>query len=208
VVLALGAIVTSWFAIRAFGKQTEEVTDQARMLKVQSDQLSVLRDQQADQRKINEEQTRVLALQAEELKASLSQRKDEAEAKRQAQASKVVCWFAPRPGGIVVEESGPVGWGAIIRNSSDLPVFDVRTFFHYIAEKWPGGDWEPVLRGGPVEKIRVIPPKDDRFVFIPEQVRNMMDQVDASIYVVSIEFTDAAGNRWERDPRGALVSRP
>jgi hypothetical protein len=47
----------------------------------------------------------------------------------------------------------------------------------------------------------------DRFVEIPEQVRDMIDQVDDSIYVVSVEFTDAAGNRWERDPRGALVPR-
>jgi len=37
---------------------------------------------------------------------------------------------------------------------------------------------------------------------IPEQVRNMFDQVNDSINGVGIEFTDAAGTRWERDPRG------
>ena len=34
-----------------------------------------------------------------------------------------------------------------------------------------------------------------------------MNQVDNTVYVVSISFTDAAGNRWERDPRGALIPR-
>ncbi len=79
--------------------------------------------------------------------------------------------------------------------------------FHYIQEKWTAGDWEPVFRGSPPEKIRVIPPQSDRFYEIPEQIRTMMDQVDDTLYVVSIEFTDAAGNRWERDPRGALIPR-
>jgi hypothetical protein len=58
-----------------------------------------------------------------------------------------------------------------------------------------------------VEKIRVLPPRTDRFIEIPEQVRNQMSEVSDSVYAVSIEFTDAAGNRWERDPRGALVAR-
>jgi hypothetical protein len=52
-----------------------------------------------------------------------------------------------------------------------------------------------------------IPARADRFYEIPEQVRNMIDQVDDSIYVAGVEFTDAAGNRWERDPRGTLVPR-
>ena len=34
-----------------------------------------------------------------------------------------------------------------------------------------------------------------------------MSEVSDSVYAVSIEFTDASGNRWERDPRGALVPR-
>ena len=53
--------------------------------------------------------------------------------------------------------------------------------------------------GSPVEKIRVIPPQSDRFYEIPEPVRNMINEVSDSIYVVSIGFTDAAGNHWERD---------
>ena len=99
----------------------------------------------------------------------------------------------------------PGSWGARIRNASDLPIFDVQAFFHHIHETRSGGDWEPVMRGATEEKIRVFPPQTDRFVEIPEQVRTMMDLIDQSVYVVSIEFTDAAGKRWERDPRGALI---
>jgi hypothetical protein len=57
----------------------------------------------------------------------------------------------------------------------------------------------PVLRGFPREDPG-RPPKFDPFYEIPELVRNMIDHVSDSIYVVSIEFTDAVGNRWERDP--------
>jgi len=62
-VLAVFAIVTAVYAVRAFRKQSQEISDQASMLKVQSDQLE-------EQRKINVEQTKVLELQAAELRES------------------------------------------------------------------------------------------------------------------------------------------
>lgn len=61
--------------------------------------------------------------------------------------------------------------------------------------------------GGPVERIRVLPPQSDRFVAIPRNVLSQMNDINDSTCVVSIEFTDAAGNHWERDPRGALNAR-
>jgi hypothetical protein len=94
-------------------------------------------------------------------------------------------------------------WGAVIRNASHLPVFQIRVFFHYVQEQ-PGGDWTASNRGGPVERIRVIPPGADRFVDIPDQISDMVEQCDDQVYVTSIEFTDASGGRWERDPRGGL----
>ena len=59
-VLAVFAIVTTVFAVRAFRKQSQEVRDQASLLKVQSDQLG-------EQRTIN-------ALQAKDLQESLKER--------------------------------------------------------------------------------------------------------------------------------------
>jgi hypothetical protein len=67
-VLAVFAIVTAIDAIRAFRKQSKEVSEQAKMLKVQSEQLD-------EQRKINERQTGVLALQEADLRESLAGRR-------------------------------------------------------------------------------------------------------------------------------------
>jgi hypothetical protein len=201
-VLAVLAGVTARYARNAFREQSKEVRDQAKMLEVQSHQLEVYRKQVDDQHQINVTHGEVLELQVKEIRASLEQRARDAEEQRRRQASQVAAWFTSKwfePGSFNV-------WGANIRNSSDLPILDVRVAFHYIQEK-PGGEWEPVLRGSPVEKIRVIPPQSDRFYEIPEPVRNMINEVSDSLYVVSIEFTDAAGNHWERDPRGALIPR-
>jgi hypothetical protein len=63
------------------------------------------------------------------------------------------------------------------------------------------------MLGGPLERIRILQPQEERFIQIPENVSGQMTDISDSNYVVSIEFTDAAGNRWERDPRGALVLR-
>lgn len=67
VLLAVFAVVTAWYARKAFLKQSQEVADQARMLKIQSEQL-------AEQRKVNAEQIRVLGLQAEELRQATAER--------------------------------------------------------------------------------------------------------------------------------------
>jgi hypothetical protein len=214
-VLAVFAIVTGIYAIRAFRKQSQEVSaieqqvkdqreltrQQGEILRVQSDHLELQRQQLDEQHQAHEREAVVFGLQTKEISASLEQRERDADEQRKSQAAMVAAWFTSQQ-----TPAGPV-WGACIRNASDLPILDVRVSFHYIQEKWPGGDWAPVLRASPPEKIRVVPPESDRFYEIPEQVRNMIDQVNDSIYVVSIEFTDAAGNRWERDPRGALVAR-
>jgi hypothetical protein len=201
--LAAFAIVTAWYARRAFRKQSDAVNDgrkminqQEDMLRVQSDRLDVYRGQVEEQHHINATHSEVLELQVHEIHASLEQRERAAEEERRAQAAKVSAWFGGDGSGL---------WGARIRNASDLPIVDVRVFFYYIAEKTPGGAWEPILRGAPTERIRVIPPQADRFFVIPEQVTSMMDQIGDDIYAVGIRFTDAAGNSWERDPRGALV---
>jgi hypothetical protein len=66
------------------------------------------------------------------------------------------------------------------------------------------GTWASANRGGPAERVRVIAPEHQDFVEMPEQIRNMTAEVNHQVYVVSIEFTDAAGRRWLRDPHGGL----
>jgi hypothetical protein len=131
---------------------------------------------------VQAKQVEVLELQASDLRESLGQRQRDADERHRNQAATVTAWF-------------------------DLPILDVRTFFHYVTEKWEHGDWDTRELGGPVERIRVMPPQADRFVEVPGNVGSQMSDISDSNYVVSIEFTDAAGNRWARDPHGALIPR-
>lgn len=222
VVLAAFAIVTAWYARRAFLKQSQEVAaierqvadgqevsrQQAELLKIQSGQLELQRDQLEDQRKASAAQAEVLKLQAAELRESLEERQRQAEDRQRAQAAGVTAWFAldrnptnnPNP-----------QWRALIRNASPSPVFDVRVFFHWIQRQREGG-WVLTDVGGPPpnQTIPVVAPTTDRYVDMPDNVRAMFggaDPINDINCVVSIEFTDAAGNRWVRDPRGALNPR-
>jgi hypothetical protein len=203
-VLAVFAIITAWYARRAFLKQSQEVRDQAEMLRVQAERLETYRKQVDEQHKINATYGEVLELQAREIRASLEERKHAAEEERRSQAAKVTAWLAP---------SDAVGaWEARIRNASDLPIFDVRTFFHKLHKVDPvpgGGNWVSVgqVEVPPDQIICVFRPKSDRTVAAPEKVQEMFGEVNDRRCVVSIEFTDANGSHWERDPRGALVSR-
>jgi hypothetical protein len=210
-VLAVGSGFTAWYARRAFKKQSETVADgremlqkQNDMLEVQSDRLEVYRTQVADQHKINERYSEVLGLQAREIQASLDQRKQAAEEERRSQAAKVTTWLARS------DDDG--AWEARIRNASDLPIFDVRTFFHKIHKVNPtpgGGNWVPAGQEAtpPDETICVFPPQADRVVAVPENARKMFGEPTDRTYVASIEFTDAAGHHWERDARGTLTPR-
>jgi hypothetical protein len=218
--LAVFAVFTAWYARKAFREQSREVAaieqqvkdeqevtrQQAELLKVQSGQLELQRQQLEDQRAASARQAEVLELQAAELRESLEERKRDADDKRRGQAAGVVAWVDKSP-----DSAGMfVAWGATIRNASDLPIFDVRVFFHLI-HRQDGGGWAPVSIGGPPpdETIPVLPPTTERFVLIPEKVAGMSGDIPISdaTCVASLEFTDTAGNRWERDPHGALNPR-
>ena len=73
--LGIGAVFTAIYAVRAFGKQSQEVSDQQQLtkqqfelLKVQSAQLDLQKQQLDDQRRTNAKLADVLALQAQQLR--------------------------------------------------------------------------------------------------------------------------------------------
>jgi hypothetical protein len=198
-VLAVGAIVTAVFAILAFRTQSDELVTLQKQSKDSAEQLDLQRAQIEDQQALNQEQIKVLGLQALELAESLTERKTEAENARRTQAAKVTAWFGYRD-----REDRTSDPGAVIRNGSDLPILDVRVFFHWVNER-SDGTWTSANRGGPVERVRVIAPEHQVFVQMPEQIRTMTAEVNEQVYVVSLEFTDAAGQRWVRDPHAGLV---
>jgi hypothetical protein len=195
VVLAVFAIVAGVLAGLALKKQSKDVGDQGEMLDLQRRQLEAQREDSARQAK-------VLDLQAADLHKSLEERERVERERHESQAAGVAAWFAWAP----CRESITLAsdWGATIRNASSLPVFDVRIFFYRIEEPIRGLGWTPVACGSATSSVMVLPPMGERHVLLPKDVRSQAVECNDSVYTVSIWFTDAAGNRWERDPRGAL----
>ena len=148
IVLAAFAIVTAWYARRAFLKQSKEVSDQAEMLDLQRRQL-------AEQEKTSAKQAEVLGLQAKELRG-LSRN---ASGKPRNGAEGRHPWSPRGSVGPVTDVIVPGNaWGATVRNASDLPVFDVRAAFHRVTEPVRGLGWTPVPAGTSLKSIRVLPP--------------------------------------------------
>lgn len=210
-VLAVFAIVTAWYARRAFLKQSQEVAaierqvadgqeltrQQGKLIEIQTGQLEALRGQLEEQRKASSAQTEVLELQAKELRESLAERKRDAEEKHRAQAAQVTAWFG-------LKTSTVSDWGAILRNASGLPVFDVRISFDWIYDQPGGREWIAIPYGSLPGPVTIVPPDTTRHFRIPAEVQQQDPRCDDEVYAVSITFTDAAGNRWSRDARGVL----
>jgi hypothetical protein len=185
-ILAVFAIVTAIYAVRAFRKQSKEVSDQAEMLRVQSDQLG-------EQRKINAEQTEVLSLQASELRESLDERKREAVERRQAQASRVFIWEERGMSMPVNVPHFPVVTVHVV-NSSDQPVYDAELVWRCGSDLYGSPNPQPlptIMPGGPfVSTGRDFPPDTSP---------------DACGAV--LRFRDASGVKWMRRPDGGLTEQ-
>jgi hypothetical protein len=71
-------------------------------------------------------------------------------------------------------------------------------FLHVIAADSRSSEaWQPAYRAGVSERIRIIPPHAEWFTEIPAGIKDKIYTCDDNTYVVRIEFTDAAGKRWE-----------
>ena len=144
--LLAGAVVTAIYAIRAFRAQSKLVSDQAEMLKVQSQQLE-------EQRKINERQIEVLELQAAELRESLEERKREAQLRRSAQADQVFISQQNTVGVDTDEYDEPQRHRATVTvvNTSNRPIYEAGL-------RWPpGSTWD---FPGFLEPLGTIMPSD------------------------------------------------
>ena len=184
VVLAAFAIITAWYARRAFLKQSQEVSDQASMLKVQSGQLD-------EQRKINAEQTRVLALQAEELRTSLEER-------RGAQASMVFITTETGPDLRVtqvqraVDDPGPEMITARVKNASNRPIYSAELV-------WDDGSAQlaELAARSHADRLPVV--------IMPDGDAAGVREFGPDARAVALRFRDAAGVIWLRGPEGELV---
>jgi hypothetical protein len=181
-VLAAFAIVTAWYARKAFREQSEEV----RTLKVQ------LKDQQD----FNAKQVPVLELQAKELQQSLDERERDRAQRRRAQAARVLFWEDRAHEHVSAERGFSASIIANAVNTSDLPVYGLEIHWHKGTAPWDAPDYEPDLMPGATKEFRRALPSD------------LPDSVDRSLFGAVLRFRDAAGVRWQRRPDGHLDEIP
>jgi len=136
--LLIGAIITAVYAIKAFGTQSEQLTDQ---------------------RELNAKQTEVLELQAAELRESIDERKREAEQRHRAQASRVfiaqeISRTVPR--GYAEQEGVEPFVTATVVNSSEQPIYDTELRWHL--GPGPHGDPDPIGTIMPGDKASRMQP--------------------------------------------------
>jgi hypothetical protein len=221
-VLAAGAIVTAIYAIRAFGKQSQEVSaierqvrdqqeltrQQGELLSLQSQQLTVQRmqlDYQQvainDQMQANTRQAEVAELQMSELRESLSERKREAELRHRAQAARVfISETHHRPGERPElrqpATNAPIRKPAVrayVKNSSEQPVYDTGLRWH----RGPAGYGEP----NP-QYLGTLMPGEETWA-----VREFPDDTNLAVSGAVLTFRDAAGITWMRRPDGGLTEQ-
>lgn len=187
-VLALFAIVTTVFAALAWRSQSRE--------------LGVLQQQLPDQQEANRQQAEVFALQAQELRESLGERKRDAAERHRAQAARVFiseARFGGRSGqsadsDIVGLGPKPPSVSAIVHNSSNLPVYDAELAWHLGTA--PHGSLTP-------EPLGMIMPGNEA-----RRERSFPPGANMEVAGAVVRFTDASGVRWRRRPDGDLTEQP
>ena len=215
--LALGAAVTSWYAVRAFSEQHREVAaierqvedgqevarQQAKLLELQGEQLLTQREQFAEQRDLNKRQAEVLELQAAELRESLEERRREAALRYRDQASRVFIsethhYPGDRDSLRVSGTNAPirienVGVRAYVKNTSDQPVYSAELRWH----RGSAGYGQPNPR-----LIGTIMPGADWV-----EVREFPDDTNLDVSGAVLTFRDAVGVTWMRRPDGGLTEQ-
>ncbi len=126
------------------------------------------------------------------------------EDQRREQAAKFAAWCTDRARRDELQWHG----GLILRNASEVPVYDVSVTFHLRGTERRG---ERYTRG-------VVPPGEHyafdvdstgMFTLISENaygVQTFMEDWDE--YLPEVTFTDAAGHVWSRNVRGELSRMP
>jgi hypothetical protein len=92
---------------------------------------------------------------------------------------------------------------AVVSNQSGQPVYDVQAYLYYMEQYRLGSEWVPTA-GGASQVIKIVMPRVDLPVFLPREASPYPEEDDGRLYRPSVMFTDAFGNRWERNSRGVL----
>jgi hypothetical protein len=190
------AAIAGWVGFGQLRTLREQVAKEEKRSQ-ESEQL--LREQLEEQRKATAAQAVVLEAQTVDLREAFKERQREAEERRRSQAAGVTAWLA--------DHEHPLGGrrllAAVLSNQSDQPIYDVQANLWYMEERRLGTEWTPTVGGGSMV-IKIVTPHADLQVGINERARPYPEEDDERAFAASIIFTDAARNRWERTPSGAL----
>jgi hypothetical protein len=167
-VLALFAIAATVVARMAFRKQSQEV--------------KILEVQQKEQNEFNKRQVAVLQLQAQELSASLEERRTNREEQHRAQATRIFIWEDRQFVGNVI---------AHVKNSSAQPIYE-------IAITWQEGS---KFRGEDQFDQPYLLPGEERISPSAINAQNVNNLANLNAFLM---FRDAAGTYWRTYPDGIL----
>jgi len=207
--LAAFAIITAWYARRAFLKQSKEVSDQAEMLRVQSSRLGLQEQQFEEQRTINRKRDELLDKQIRE-----SEQRARTFDRQQAEAIDLKPGSTMRPvPGYDLESKGRVH-DADVANASPRPIRNITcrieaspgaglqearlagVFFTIPEITFSGGPVRPARRALETAETPTIPllraGETGSFVFAVSTEQDPKARV-------TLRFTDDACLHWQID---------
>jgi hypothetical protein len=138
---------------------------------------------------------------------AVDEQRQREEVQRRAQAGRVAAWYGRwssvvKGPGMTADHREWLRSGAIISNASDLPVYNVRVLLCVAVDPSAGLTWRQGERF--VGALRLVPPGEEH-VEMPDHLRTEEEASgNQPTWLVAIQFTDALGARWLRDPQGWL----
>jgi hypothetical protein len=187
-VLALFAIVTAWYARKAFLKQSQEVL--------------AIEQQVSDQKELTARQADLLKVQADQLKLQQQEYGQQQEDRRLDQASRVFMWAetGPDPAISQVQRTTTPGTYEMVavhvKNTSGQPVYDLTINWRKGTAPWDEPDHLAVL----------MPDQQQNFTrALPD---NLPPGVDRSLYSAVVIFRDRNQAWWRTRPDGRFEELP
>lgn len=187
-VLAVFAVVTAWYARKAFQKQSQEVR--------------AIEQQVSDQEELTAKQAGLLEVQAGQLKLQQQQFDQQQEDRRLDQASRVFMWTETGPNPAISQVQRATTPGAYemaavhVKNTSEQPVHDLFVSWRKGTAPWDAPDRLAVLMPGQQQDFtRALPD-------------NLPPSVDRSLYGAVVIFRDRNQVWWRTRPDGRLEELP
>jgi hypothetical protein len=187
VVLAVFAIVTAYYARRAFLKQSQEVR--------------VIERQITDQEELTRQQAKLLQIHSDQLALQRQQIDDERGERRRAQARRILISAEPRPDPST-SSAEPISTTFVtVRNTSLQPIYDLRFLF-----REGDGDW--IALDDPPEPALFLMPGERYDYPFSIEIPYVSFLMDPSLVAAGVVFRDASGVHWRLYSDGRLDEEP